>query len=100
MERRRREVLLALASLGFSALWRDAAADETAAEIGRAFRAAYPGAMDSRRLVSELLPGGWNRQAEAGLRAKVAADFQSGRLFVHRGWRLSETEGALFAALG
>jgi hypothetical protein len=29
----------------------------------------------------------------------VAEDFGRGAVFIHRGWRLSDTEGALFALL-
>jgi hypothetical protein len=100
MAHARREVLLALAGLGFTVVADRAAADGAGVEIGRAYRAAHPGAPEARRLAATLLPDGWNPEAEARLRAKVAADFRAGRLFTHRGWRLSETEGALFAALG
>jgi hypothetical protein len=96
----RREMLLALAALGLATLAENAAADTAAGEIGRAYRTANPGAPEAGRLAADLLPAGWNPKAEARLRAKVAADFRAGRLFIHRGWRLTETEGALFAALG
>lgn len=62
--------------------------------IGEAYLKAHPDAGDAKRLSAELLPSGWN----AGrLKTRVAADFQAGRVFVHRGWRLSDTEGRLFA---
>lgn len=35
----------------------------------------------------------------AAIRAAVADDFRQGRMFVHAGWRLSHTEGRLFALL-
>jgi hypothetical protein len=100
MAHARREILLALAGLGFTVVADRAAAGEAGVEIGRAYRAAYPGAPEALHLAATLLPDGWNPKAKARLRAKVAADFRAGRLFTHRGWRLSETEGALFAALG
>jgi hypothetical protein len=53
--------------------------------------------LDARRLQAELLPDGWTAAATAKLRARAAADFRAGRLFIHRGWRLSDTEGRLFA---
>ena len=95
----RRHVLFALAALGVAT---PAAAalpqidPEGARRIGQAYLAGRKG-LDARRLQAELLPDGWTPAAAARLRARVAADFKAGRLFVHRGWRLSDTEGRLFA---
>ena len=99
----RREIVLALAALGLV----PRAAEAAEAELGPgakllrdAYLAAHPQLTDTAGLAARLLPGGWSPGAEAKLRARVAADFRAGRLFVFRGWRLSDTEGQLFAALG
>ena len=96
----RRHVLIALAALGAGVATPAAALPqidpEGAKRIGQAYLAGRKG-LDARRLRAELLPGGWTPAATARLRARVAADFKAGRLFVHRGWRLSDTEGRLFA---
>jgi hypothetical protein len=93
----RRQVLAALAMLAGGS----AAADplpgidaEGARQVGEAYLRQNPAARDAARLAAELLPKGWDG---AGLKTRVAADFRAGRLFVHRGWRLSDTEGRLFA---
>jgi hypothetical protein len=94
----RREVLAALVALaaGGPAL---AALPEVDAEggrlVGRAYLAQHPG-FDAGQARAELLADGWT---SATLRRRVAADFRAGRMFVHRGWRLSDTEGRLFALL-
>ena len=44
-----------------------------------------------------LFPKG--RADVAAIRRAVAEDFAQGRVFVHAGWRLSHTEGRLFALL-
>jgi len=69
---------------------------EGARRVGAAYLAGHKG-LDAGRLADELLPDGWSQDAVAKLRARAAADFRAGRLFVHRGWRLSDTEGRLFA---
>jgi hypothetical protein len=97
----RRHVLMALAALGAGVATPAAAGlpqidPEGAKRIGQAYLAGHQG-LDARRLQAELLPAGWTPAAAAKLRARAAADFRAGRLFVHRGWRLSDTEGRLFA---
>jgi len=105
----RRDLLLALAALGTGALAAAPASAagaavlgqidvEGAAEVGRAYLAAHPQAT-AARLTARLLPSGPGPAALAGLRAKAREDFRRGRVFVHRGWRLSDTEGALMALL-
>ena len=97
----RRQILAALAALGAGAAW--GASAETlagidpaaAARIGRAYLAAHPGARDAH----ELMPDGWSPAALHSLRGRVAEDFRRNRMFVHAGWRLSDTEGRLFALL-
>jgi hypothetical protein len=98
----RRTVLLALASLAAGAAAPAAALPkidpEGARRIGQAYLDAHPGErFDRTRLQADLLPGGWSPEAAGRLRARAARDFRDGRLFVHRGWRLSDTEGRLFA---
>ena len=97
----RRHVLMVLAALGAGVATPAAAAlpqidPEGAKRIGQAYLAGRNG-LDARRLQAELLPNGWSPAAGTKLRARAAADFKAGRLFVHRGWRLSDTEGRLFA---
>ena len=96
----RRHVLVALAALGAGVATPAAALPqidpEGAKRIGQAYLAGRKG-LDARRLQAELLPNGWSPAAATKLRARAAADFRAGRLFVHRGWRLSDTEGRLFA---
>ena len=98
----RRTVLLALAGLAAGAAQPAAALPqidpEGARRVGQAYLDARPGQrLDAARLRADLLPDGWNDAAAARLRARAARDFRDGRLFIHRGWRLSETEGRLFA---
>jgi hypothetical protein len=96
----RRDVLLALAALSAAPATAEAALPQTdpegAKRVGEAYLKSHPG-LDARRLQVELLPGGWSPGNAARLRTRAAADFRAGRLFVHRGWRLSDTEGRLFA---
>ena len=95
----RRTVLLALAGLAAGAATPAEALPqvdpEGAQRIGQAYLRTRRVAIE--RLKRELLPDGWNGAAAARLRARVAADFRDGRLFIHNGWRLSDTEGRLFA---
>jgi hypothetical protein len=104
MSLNKRDVLFALAALAASAALpaaaQTAAAPDLAAgrAIGDAYRAAHPAA-DLERLRNELLPGGFTAEAGQRLRARAAADFRAARIFIFKGWRLSETEAQLFALL-
>lgn len=98
----RRTVLLALAGLAAGAAAPATAQPqidpEGARRIGQAYLDAHPGQrFDAARLKADLLPDGWNKAAAARLRARAQRDFREGRVFIHRGWRLSDTEGRLFA---
>jgi len=99
----RRHVLLALAGLAAGAATPAAGAfpqidPEGARRIGRAYLDGHPGRrLEAGRLQADLLPDGWSPDAVTRLRARAARDFREGRLFIHRGWRLSDTEGRLFA---
>ena len=66
--------------------------------LGEAWRGKHPG-VAVRDLAKRLFPAGRGPDALARLRAQAAADFRRGSVFVYRGWRLSDTEGALFALL-
>ena len=94
----RRQVLGALALLAGGGAASAAAlpgVDAAVAKaIGEAYLAAHPAARDAKALAADLLPSGWNAER---LRARVVEDFRQGRVVVHRGWRLSDTEGRLFA---
>ncbi|RYG30809.1 MAG: hypothetical protein EON93_14100 [Burkholderiales bacterium] len=98
----RRELFVLIAALGGAALVSAPAHampgidQEGAARIGEAYLQARPG-LDRQHLQRELLPDGWSEVTLAGLRQRVATDFREGRMFIHRGWRLSDTEGRLFA---
>jgi len=73
--------------------------DHAAAKrIGDAWLAARP-AITAGALRARLFPGDRGPDALPALRRQVAEDFRHGAVFVHRGWRLSETEGALFGLL-
>ncbi|HYD72370.1 MAG TPA: hypothetical protein VEF55_04485 [Candidatus Binatia bacterium] len=104
MSLNKRDVLLALAALAAGAAL--PAAAQTAREpdlaagraVGEAYRAAHPTA-DLARLRNDLLPGGFTAEAVDRLRARAAADFRAARVFIFKGWRLSETEAQLFALL-
>lgn len=97
----RRQVFLALGALaaapGAQAATLPQVEPEGARRIGQAYLAQHPGRLDAQRLAADLLPQGWTPQAAARLRVRVARDFRENRLFMHRGWRLSDTEGRLFA---
>jgi hypothetical protein len=98
----RRTVLLALAGLAAGAATPAAALPqidpEGARRVGQAYLDAHPSQrFDAARLKADLLPDGWSPTAAQRLRARAARDFRDGRLFVHKGWRLSDTEGRLFA---
>ncbi|UAL08646.1 hypothetical protein [Caulobacter segnis] len=100
----RRDLLAALVALAATpalAAAPDALAglDRAAVDrIGKAWRDRNP-KVTARQLNARLFPVGRGSDALARLRAHAAADFRQGAVFVHRGWRLSETEGALFALL-
>lgn len=66
--------------------------------IGRAWLDAHPDAT-APALARRLFPGGQNAGTLAALRRQIVADFRRGEVFVHRGWRLAQTEGALFGLL-
>lgn len=101
---RRRDLLAALVALAATpALARApklfAGLDVAAVKrMGQAWRAANPG-ITAQRLEMRLFPGGRGNAALPRLREQAAADFRRGTVFVYRGWRLSDTEGALFALL-
>ena len=69
-----------------------------AIRIGKAWLAGRP-ATTAGALRARLFPGGRGPGALPALRGRVAEDFRRGAVFVHRGWRLSDTEGALFGLL-
>jgi hypothetical protein len=100
----KRELLLALSALGAGAILPAAAQTAAAPDlsagraIGEAYRAANPNE-DWSAVRAELAPNGLDGAAIARLRTLAAADFGAGRVFVHEGWRLSRTEGRLFALL-
>lgn len=99
----KRDLLLALAALGAGAITparaQTAAPDLSAgAAIGQAYRTAYP-EEGLEALRAQLVPNGLNAEALARLKAMAGADFSSGAVFVYQGWRLSRTEGRLFALL-
>ncbi len=70
----------------------------TVRRIGQAWREQHPG-VTARDLAKRLFPAGRGADALPRLRARSAADFRRGAVFAYRGWRLSDTEGALFALL-
>jgi len=99
----KRDVLLALGALAAGAAL-PAAAQASAPDlsagraIGQAYLAANPSA-DLAALRSDLLPNGFDATAPQRLRERAAADFRAARVFVFKGWRISETEARLFALL-
>ena len=73
--------------------------DSAAVErIGKAWLEQNPGT-NAKALAMRLFPGGRNASALTDLRQSAADDFRKGAVFIHRGWRLSQTEGALFGLL-
>jgi hypothetical protein len=99
----KRDVLLALAALAAGAALPAAAQtgapDLTAGRaIGQAYLAANPGT-DVATLRNDLLPNGFNQEAGPRLRVRAAEDFRAARVFIFKGWRISETEARLFALL-
>jgi hypothetical protein len=72
-----------------------------AARIGKAWLAGRPD-VGAAALAKRLFPNGRGPNALPALpalRRRVSEDFRAGAVFVHRGWRLSDTEGALFGLL-
>lgn len=78
---------------GFEDMDRDAVV-----RVGKAWLEQNPGT-DAKVLAMRLFPGGRNGDVLTDLRRRAAADFRQGAVFNHRGWRLSQTEGALFGLL-
>ena len=73
--------------------------DRAAVErIGKAWLEQNPGT-SAKALAMRLFPGGRTAGTLADLRRRAANDFRQGAVFIHRGWRLSQTEGALFGLL-
>jgi hypothetical protein len=100
---RRRDLLAALAALAAAPSLTCAAAidglDPVAIRrIGQAWLEQHPHAT-ARDLAQRLFPVGRGPDALPRLRAQAAADFRRALVFAYRGWRLSDTEGALFALL-
>jgi hypothetical protein len=69
-----------------------------AARIGKAWLAGRP-EIGSAALAKRVFPNGRAPDALPDLRRRVSEDFRRGAVFLHGGWRLSETEGALFGLL-
>lgn len=98
----KRDVLLALTALAagaaIPAVAQTNAPDLSAGRaIGQAYLAARP--TDLATLRNQLLPNGFDEAAAARLRASAQSDFRAARVFVFKGWRISETEARLFALL-
>lgn len=102
----RRDLLAALVALAATpALAKTAPSDALAGldaaavgRIGKAWRERHPN-VTIRELTIRLFPAGRGPDALPRLRAKAAEDFRRGAVLTYRGWRLSDTEGALFALL-
>lgn len=102
----RRDLLAALVALAATpALARAATPDVFAGldpaavqRIGKAWREQHPN-VTREVLAKRLFPTGRGSEALPRLRAQAAADFRKGSVFAYRGWRLSDTEGALLALL-
>jgi len=102
----RRDLLAALVALAATPALARAAAPEPFAgldadavkRVGEAWRAAHAG-VTAKQLETRLFPGGRGQAALPRLRERAMADFRKGAVFSYRGWRLSDTEGALLALL-
>lgn len=102
----RRDLLAALVALAATPALARASAPEPFAgldpaavkRIGEAWRVAHP-RVTVQRLETRLFPAGRGKAALPRLRDQAKADFRSGAVFTYRGWRLSDTEGALLALL-
>ncbi|OYW29848.1 MAG: hypothetical protein B7Z44_03235 [Caulobacter sp. 12-67-6] len=66
--------------------------------IGKAWLEQNPGT-SAKTLAMWLFPSGQTAGTLADLRRRATEDFRKGAVFIHRGWRLSQTEGALFGLL-
>lgn len=73
-------------------------APDAVRRIGEAWRAAHP-SVTVQHLEARLFPASRGKAALPRLRDRAKADFRSGAVFTYRGWRLSDTEGALLALL-
>jgi len=71
---------------------------EAVARLGEAWRAAHPD-VTAQRLETRLFPEGRGEASLPRLRDQAMADFRRGAVFACRGWRLSDSEGALMALL-
>lgn len=102
----RRDLLAALVALAATPALARAATPDTLSgldpaavdRIGKAWRD-QNAKVTARDLAARLFPTGRGRDALARLGALAIADFRAGKVFIYRGWRLSDTEGALFALL-
>jgi hypothetical protein len=102
----RRDLLAALVALAATpALARAATPDVFAGldpaavqRICKAWREQHP-TVTASALGKRLFPAGRGLAALPRLRDQAAADFRKGAVFAYRGWRLSDTEGALLALL-
>lgn len=102
----RRDLLAALVALAATpAMARSATPDVVAdldaaavQRIGKAWRELHPN-VTAAVLAKRLFPAGRGLAALPRLRDQAAADFRKGAVFTYRGWRLSDTEGALLALL-
>lgn len=102
----RRDLLAALVALAATPALARAPAPELFAgldagavkRIGEAWRTAHAG-VTAQRLETRLFPSGRGNAALPRLRKQATADFRKGAVFAYRGWRLSDTEGALMALL-
>lgn len=102
----RRDLLAALVALAATPTLARSAAPEVFAgldaaamgRIGGVWRAANP-RVTAAQLEIRLFPDGRGPSALVRLGDQAAADFRRGAIFVYRGWRLSDTEGALMALL-
>jgi hypothetical protein len=102
----RRDLLTGLVALAATpALARAATPDAFAGldpaavqRMGKAWRELHPN-VNAAVLAKRLFPAGRGLAALPRLRDQAAADFRKGSVFAYRGWRLSDTEGALLALL-
>lgn len=102
MSLNKRQLMVLLAGLAASAAmpaFAQSTLDLAAARaVGEAYRAAH--ADEDFAAMRRALPGeGLNASAIDLVRRQTAADFRDGNVFVYQGWRLSRTEGRLFALL-
>lgn len=67
-----------------------------ATKVGQAYLAGPGAGQTIEKLQSDIFSRGWSLQR---LKARVSDDFAKNRMFEYRGWRLSDTEGKLFAVI-